>query len=278
MALNFPSTPAHGDTLTSGGRTWTWDSVASAWVGGAAAAQSANRVLAGPSSGSAAAPSYRALVPADLGARFAYHPDTPPASAHASDKEFAALTAHGGTVIGSPSTSPSIVDGALKIVGGTAGVTADAKGVEWACPSGAFTMRAKFRFPLDVANYAIGGLFLRAGASGAGNFCCMNRFLNSAAIRDWFFGYDRYSAPTTRTSAVTNVATAPLPAVYFYMRYDLTNIAVGWSISGHPDSYFQWRTETAATAIGGAPGRFGVYMDTFSGTASVLYCEWVRFT
>lgn len=213
----------------------------------------------------------------------ANHPDIPPASPTlfsgvAYDIEFATVGSVGGTIVGSPATSPSIVDGALRVVGGTAGAVADLKGNEWVCPSGNFTMTAKIRRKAFNGTFWVGGPFLRVGASGAGNIEQAYSATN-AAYTSLFLGCGRYTTPTARTGISTEFNIPVLPALYQRMVYNGTQVLHQFSFSGHPDSFQTVITDTLATALGGsAPGRFGIGMDTFGSTAGVIYCEWIRFT
>ena len=102
-----------------------------------------------------------------------YHPDTPPGSPTlfggvAYDHEYVRDNAlpSGSTVLGTPATSPSIVDRALRVVSGTS-ASADVKGIEWACPGSAFTMTAKLRRKIGSGTFGEFGLMLRRNASGA---------------------------------------------------------------------------------------------------------------
>lgn len=72
MALNFPSSPADGQTYTAEGRSWTWSAARSSWQSTTVvfdtpptASQSANTVYSAPN-GSAGTPVFRALVSNDL--------------------------------------------------------------------------------------------------------------------------------------------------------------------------------------------------------------------
>jgi hypothetical protein len=210
------------------------------------------------------------------------HPDTPPASPTlfggvAYDKEFNDGSALGGTVVGSPGTAPSIVDNALRVVGGTL-ATADAKFIEWACPSGNFTMTAKTRRRLMGINYWALGPVLRAGASGAGNFCSIYTYQNTG-FTTGIVEVARYTTPTARTSVNTSVNYPVWYNTYFRMVYNGTQILYYASTTGHPDSFQLMQTDTLAVALGAAPARFGVMLDSFNNTfAGLGYCEWIRFT
>lgn len=67
MALDFPSSPTNGQTFTSGSRSWTYNSTTSSWESASPtiSPQIANYVYAAPN-GSSGAPTFRALVGADL--------------------------------------------------------------------------------------------------------------------------------------------------------------------------------------------------------------------
>jgi hypothetical protein len=213
-----------------------------------------------------------------------YHPDTPPTSPTTFggvvyDIEFVRdATLSGHTVIGSPATTPSIVDRALRIVSGTSG-SADVKGVEWACPGSAFTMTCKVRRRVVVNTFGVFGPMLRRNASGAGNFLSINSYCStiwSATLVE----IAKYTSVTAR-SAVSNSGNfggglwVPL---YLQLQYDGTNIIGRVSFTGHADSFLPWFTEAATTFLGGAPGRFGLMMDNFGTSANTAYCEWIRFT
>lgn len=213
------------------------------------------------------------------------HPDTPPASPTlfggvAYDKEFESLGAHGGTVIGSPATAPSIIDGLLKVVGGTS-TTADLKGVEWACPAGNFTMTVKTIRKAFGATFWVGGPFLRANASGAGNLelaytvATGNSFITGLSL-----GSGRYSALTTRTSISSEFSWPMFIPVYQRVIYNGTSVIHQASYSGHPNSFVTFVTDSLATALGGAaPGRFGFGIDSFSASfVGEIYCQFIRFT
>lgn len=213
-----------------------------------------------------------------------YHPDTPPSSPTlfggvAYDLEFVrdnALTT--GTDIGTPATAPSIVDRALRIVSGTSS-SADVKGREWTCPGSAFTMTAKLRRKIGSGTFGNFGLMLRRNASGSGNFV-INLSQCSSVYTTLNVAVDKYTALTTRSSfgSTTNFTTALWFPYYLRWVYDGTNISASLSFDGHPNTFFQFFTETAATFLGGAPGRFGVIIDNFGTTANTGYCEWIRFT
>jgi hypothetical protein len=214
-----------------------------------------------------------------------YHPDTPPASpttfgGTVYDQEFVrdnALAA-ASTVLGAPATSPSIVDRALRVVSGTSG-SADVKGVEWACPSGAFTMTAKLRRKFHTATFGNFGIMLRRNGSGAGNF--VNAMSNMSATNNASFAVDKYTTETNRSSfgSGSRIDTAIWRPLYLRWVYDGTNIKASISFTGYEDTFFQFFSETAATFLGGAPGRYGVIIDNFgTAAANTGYCEWIRFT
>lgn len=213
-----------------------------------------------------------------------YHPDTPPSSpttfgGTVYDIEFVRdATLSGHTVLGSPATTPSIVDRALRIVSGTSG-SADVKGVEWACPGSAFTMTCKVRRRVVEAVFGVFGPMLRRNASGAGNFMSINSYC-STAYTVTQIEVAKYTTLTARSSISTfgNFTSALWVPLYFQMQYDGTNIVTRVSFTGHADSYKQVSSETAATFLGGAPGRFGLMMDNFGASANTAYCEWIRFT
>jgi hypothetical protein len=213
------------------------------------------------------------------------HPDTPPASPTLFsgvnyDIEFVRdATLSGHTVLGSPATTPSIVDRALRVVGGTS-ASADVKGVEWPCPSGAFTVTAKLRRKLHNTTFGNFGLMIRRNVSGAGNFMSALTNLSTASSSMGIGVADKYTALTTRSAAgsVINIAGAAWRPVYHRWVYDGTNVKALFSFTGQEDTFFQTSSETAATFLGGAPSRFGIIMDSFGTTAITGYCEWIRFT
>lgn len=226
------------------------------------------------------------LTHADL-AWITSHPDTPPTSPTlfsgvSYDKEFQSLTTGtiGGTTIGSPGTAPAIVDGLLKIVGGTSG-SADLKGQEWTCPSGNFTMTAKLIRKAFASTFWVGGIFLRAGASGAGNIeLGYSVVTGSNYTGSMSLGCGRYTALTTRTGISSEFGWPVLGVIYQRLVYNGTQVLMQASYTGHPGSFVTLVTDTLSTALGGsAPGRFGVGMDSFSASfAGEIYCQWIRFT
>lgn len=212
------------------------------------------------------------------------HPDTPPGSPTlfggvAYDKEFTILGAHGGTVVGSPATAPTIVAGLLKVFGGTSS-TADLKGVEWACPpGGVFTMTAKVIRKIYGATYWVGGPFLRVGTSGSGNLNLAYSAVGANQYVSGFIGSGRYTSPTARSSISSEPGWPTWQAIYVRLVVNASNVLHQHSYSGHPTSFATTITETLATALGAAPGRFGFGMDTFNGSfAGEIYCQWIRFT
>ncbi len=214
-----------------------------------------------------------------------YHPDNPPSSpttfsGTVYDHEYVRDNAipSGSTVLGAPATSPSIVDRALRIVSGTSGA-ADVKGIEWACPGSAFTMTCKLRRKVTGGTFGVFGPMLRRNASGAGNFMGINSYV-SALYTTTQIEVAKYTSVTARSSTTTtgNFSGGVWQPVYFQMQYDGTNIITRVSFTGHADSYTTWFSETAATFLGGAPGRFGLMLDNFGTTANTGYCEWIRFT
>jgi hypothetical protein len=213
------------------------------------------------------------------------HPDTPPASptlfsGTVYDLEFMrdnVLT--GGTTIGSPATAPSIVDRALRITSGTS-ASADVKGQEWVCPGTAFTMTTKLRRKLVGTTFGNFGPTLRRNASGAGNFVLFLAQL-STPLTALNIAVDKYTSETARSSFGTSNALGVALWFSYYVQwvYDGTNITAKFSFDGHPDTFVSFFTETAATFLGGAPGRFGIAIDNFgTATPNVGYCEWIRFT
>lgn len=219
-------------------------------------------------------------------AHVTYNPDTPPSSPTLFsgvnyDQEFvrdAALA--GGTIVGAPATSPSIVDRALRIVGGSAGVTPDMKGYEWACPAASFTMTAKLRRRIHTVGYWAFGPYLRVGASGAGQIASYWTVQTPGSATNGTIEYDIYTAPAARTSATNAPGNYPIWwPVYLQMRYDGANVIFAASTTGQLDSFVDFATITRTAAFGAAvaPGRFGIGMDTFGTTPGVGYCEWIRF-
>jgi hypothetical protein len=213
-----------------------------------------------------------------------YDPDTPPTSPTlfsgvAYDIEFLRdnAIAAGSTTVGAPGTAPAIVDRALCITGGTL-ATADAKFLEWTCPAANFTMTVKTRRKLMGINYWAFGPVLRAGASGAGNFCSIYSYQNGG-FTTGSVECARYTTPTARTSVNTAVNYPVWYDTYFRMVYNGTQILYYASTTGHPDSYQLMQTDTLAVALGAAPARFGIMCDSFNNTfAGLGYCEWIRFT
>jgi hypothetical protein len=141
-------------------------------------------------------------------------------------------------------------------------------------------MTAKLRRKLIGATFGNFGLMLRRNASGAGNFVL---FLSqmATALSSLNIAVDKYTALTTRSSfGTTNgLGVALWRPYYVQWVYDGTNITAKFSFTGHADTYVSFFTETAATFLGGAPGRYGVIIDNFgTAAANVGYCEWVRFT
>jgi hypothetical protein len=206
------------------------------------------------------------------------HPDTPPASpvlfaGVAYDKEFSVLGAHGGTVVGSPTNAPVIVDGALKIFSGTSG-SPDIKGVEWPCPAGAFTVTGKFRRRLSGNTYGAFGPVLRVGSSGDTAFTAFWSAL-FGAYTSLNIEIDDYNTQTNRGAAGFggNMYELLMHGYYMKMYYDGTNLTYSVSFTGHPDSFVVW-----AVRGSGAYGRVGFFIDNFGGTQNVGYCEWLRFT
>lgn len=233
------ASPAAGQVLKYNGSAWVNDTDATGGSGG--------------SSGS-----------------FGYTPDL----AGANDLNFATLGAHGGTVLGSPSTTPSIVDGALRLVSGTSG-SADLKAVEWTAPSGAFTIMAKVRRkPTLGATFGSVVLFLSRSSNRAGAQFYKSGTHNSNS------GWSKYTAPTTRSASGGDTLAEPSTATYFYLKaaYDGTNVTYSISSTGHPDSFIAVLTETAATFLGGAPTAFGIGIDAFGTTAMTAYVEWIDVT
>lgn len=213
------------------------------------------------------------------------HPDSPPSSPTLFggvnyDHEYVrdnALPA-GSTIIGTPGTNPSVVDRSLRVVSGTS-ASADVKGIEWVCPGSAFTMTCKMRRRVGSTTFGALGPFLRRNSSGAGNFIAFWSVM-SAAYTTLNLEIDKYTTVTARSTAVSSGAFGSALWVPYYMRlqYDGTNILAAFSFDGHPDTYLAWFSETAATFLGGAPGRFGIAIDNFGTTANTGYCEWIRFT
>lgn len=217
----------------------------------------------------------------------ASHPDTPPSSPTLFggvnyNLEFPSLTTGtmGGADIGSPPIASSVVNGLLRVNGGTSG-TADIKGREWAVPSGNFTLTAKIIRYAFGATFWVGGPFLRANASGAGNIeLAYSVATGSSYESGGRVGSGRYSALTTRASISTEQVWPFWQPIYHQLTYNGTNVIHSVSYSGHPDSFVAIVTDSLATALGGtAPGRFGLAMDSFSASfAGIIYCQWIRFT
>jgi hypothetical protein len=212
-----------------------------------------------------------------------YHPDSPPSSPTLFsgvnyDIEFVRdATLSGHTVLGSPATTPSVVDRSLRVVSGTS-ASADMKGVEWVCPGSAFTMTAKLRRKIGTSAFGEFGVMLRTGTSGSGNILIFTN--NMTALTNVSVSMERYTNLTTRSSFTSDTRFDGPLWLPFYMRlqYDGTNIKSFLSFDGHADTYFQLYTETAVSFLGAAPGRFGVILDNFGTTANTGYCEWIRFT
>lgn len=208
------------------------------------------------------------------------HPDTPPSSPTlfsgvAYDIEFVRdVTLSGHTVLGSPATTPSIVDRALRIVGGTS-ASADVKGVQWTAPAAPYTMTAKVRRKLTSGSFGNFGIALRTGGTAHTAIVCnQNGGYTSGQV-----GWDDYTALTTRSAFGANANYPVWWPIYLRLTNDGTNISYLVSTTGHPDSFVAIATRTIATALGGvAPTKFAVTMDTFGGTALTGYCEWIRFT
>jgi hypothetical protein len=220
-----------------------------------------------------------------------YHPDNPPSSPVLFggvnyDMEFVRdASTTGGTAVGAPATAPSIVDRALRVVGGVAGVIPDMKGMEFACPVAmAFTLTVKIRRRINSVNYHALGPFLRVGTAGAGNFTAYwsSQPAGADLARGGALEYDIYTTPTARTSAASAPGNYPIWwPIYMQMQYDGANVKMRASTTGHADSFVEFASITRNTAFGAAvaPGRWGFGVDTFHGSvAGVGYCEWARFT
>jgi hypothetical protein len=136
----------------------------------------------------------------------------------------------------------------------------------------------KTRRKLMGINYWAFGPMLRAGASGAGNFCSIYSYQNTG-FQTGTVEVARYTTPTARTSVNTAVNYPVWYDTYFRMVYNGTQILYYASTTGHPDSFQLMQTDTIAVALGAAPGRFGIMLDSFNNTfAGLGYCEWIRFT
>lgn len=195
------------------------------------------------------------------------------------DKDFSVLSAHGGTVVGSPATAPSIVDGALRLVSNTpGGATSMPVHVEYPAPGVPFTVTVKFRRRGYRGTYAGVYVGLRAGTSGSGVMTTTASFWqgqnpNIPASSRW-----QYDATPTR-SVTSDDAASSLSASGGCLRiaYDGTNVVYSESPTGHPDSFVAFQSYAAATVLGGAPGRFAVGVESFAG-AFAAYVEWIDVT
>jgi hypothetical protein len=204
------------------------------------------------------------------------HPDTPPETPHASDREFNTGDTIGGTTRGAPATAPVINDNRLVITGGTSGA-ADTKGVSWTAPSTPFVARTKVTIHTDSQNYAISSISLLH--PGTMKFKQASMFINSGNNHaDFWTQWQSYTALTTRFAFGSQ---RPYwgPTSYLEAAYDGTNILLRSSSDGREGNWRTLVSETVATFFGtDLPTEVMLSVDSFSGGPCVALFDFLRYT
>jgi hypothetical protein len=169
------------------------------------------------------------------------HPDTPPETPHASDREF------------------------------------DTKGVSWTAPSTPFVARTKVTIHTDSQNYAISSISLLH--PGTMKFKQASMFINSGNNHaDFWTQWQSYTALTTRFAFGSQ---RPYwgPTSYLEAAYDGTNILLRSSSDGREGNWRTLVSETVATFFGtDLPTEVMLSVDSFSGGPCVALFDFLRYT
>jgi hypothetical protein len=203
-------------------------------------------------------------------------PRTPPGSPSVDDHEFLTGDTIGGTTLGSPGTAPAIANNRLVITGGTTG-SADMKAVAWTAPSTPYVVTARAQIKVAPNTFHVCSVFLRSSVSGV--MVTAEILRNAANFHDYYIGYCKYSALTTR-GANAQIQTNNDYA-FLRVEYNGTNITVKVSTDGNEDNWHTSLTETVGTTFtgGNLPDQFGLGVDSINGSvAGIGFFDYVRIT
>lgn len=264
--------------------------------------QNANLIFAGPTTGAAAQPTFRAMVPADLPTfaplqNFNITPDThptPPTGVGVGPNdefEVGSIVDTAGTRYAGATawTAFGLSTGSAVVTNGAAvflpALIATRNFGGWSQPvAGAtFTYQAKIKVQ-SVISATGSGIFFATASGAAGKIMWVgfgnNTFIMQKLTNNTTFSVNASTAGAWTTAINLNAtATAVSPWIYFQLTYDGTNIKSAISDTGYPGTFAIYFSETAATFLGGAPTLVGFGADNESVTTQqIMQVDWFRRT